>query len=198
MSFQPSISPTSPLTPASARQVVGEWLTYCRLAREPGEEAPPIVHRAAMLFSADRDKHLTSVDREHMSELMRAARQSSSDTTLARLARFPQKTLPADARVITRLVRTASTKRPANRREWTQIALEMPAPWPNYAFRIKATQRGRFITLTSLKRGRRTIGAPTPYAWRPLTATEQSRLPAYARMFLRCMSTPTCAGLTHD
>jgi hypothetical protein len=195
VSFEASLT-IEQLSPSSARQVVGEWLTFCRLGkRQPGEDPPEIVLAAAKCFAHDRDKDISDEDWAEIAQGMREKRSRKQDTIQARLNRFPAESLPPGARILNKQVKVRSSNRPASKTEWAIVVLETPAPWPDYTFRFKATQRGLFQALARTRRGLRPAQAPKPSQWQRISPAGVRKLPAYVQFFLRCLATPATQPL---
>lgn len=136
--FTPSCKPTSD---ENAAQIVGEWITFCRLC--PHGDAPPVVRIAAKRFAKARDSNLSTEDRRAVAAAMRRKRALTPyKSTASRLASLPPLTLPEGAKIITQTIHTNSTKRPLNKRSWSSAFIQLPAQNPSLILRFKASPRG--------------------------------------------------------
>lgn len=171
-----------PLTPQTARQIVGEWMTYRRShRRRKGEVTPPAVTAAYRFFTKDRDRALTQRDRERIASHMRKVRVSKGYTSVIdRLSEFDRSLIPRGGRIVSKVV---TTNREFKNR-WMLVYLELPAAVPGYVLRYKATAGGYYHALQRTTRGRRKPGQPQPFAWTTLPVHAIASLHPAAQAFL--------------
>ena len=164
--FTPSCKPTSD---ANAAQIVGEWITFCRL--NPHGDAPPVVRIAAKRFASARDSNLSIEDRRAVAAAMRAKRSISPyKSTSSRLASLPPLSLPKGAQIISKTVRTNSPNRPLNKRSWSSAFIQLPAPNPCLLLRFKASPRGpRFSCVRNPASPPPPGPKPKTHGWKPAT-----------------------------